>query len=332
MQAAEHEIGSMFVRMENVITFMIVRFVYETLHIGLSNANIVFSCMIIVVPCSIAPSTLKEFMDKPLYVIVDLIRKLGIMCGSQALINMLALDHSSQQMSFGVLLNSVLALTSLLVLLTVIPENWRSTDYVSRSVWLLLYMYADTIHKLLFIEENNIVLILLCIFIVALFTKYERQLEQIPGSGYVVQAIQMLIINVFIDGISNTRLNAIDTQAAIIVIFVEVLDTFSYRSPILANSRDYAVWKSTQLLFELYNAYSSGILISVAILIVLLLVKTAKTSLHTVLDLAILVMVKALLDAMSEQLSFTQSYDRALLLFMYVIFLHILIVGVTGRS
>ena len=97
----------------------------------------------------------------------------------------------------------------------------------------------------------------------------------------------------------------------------------SHVSSIFEETRDYAMWKVSQQLFRMYQAWDVDIVLSLAGSIVVLATRGVwSDNTQLVFQLVVLVFVSVVLDAASDFLQASASVDKSVLLFVYVIVIH----------
>ena len=310
-------------RIDSVITFALIGFVHRISRTVLEENEIALVAGTCIVLLYFSPQ------HTHISSVVIMIQKIVVMVFSQSVINVVSQNDALLQLhtlQYGILLRAFTITTCLLVLMSLLCYMFRSVDAVQRSMTLLLYIYADATEFIIAQLKLGGLLGALLGMLGYLVCHVYREHNTVSFSMlYISRALNMVCINIVLQSIVdvNTTYIGIEYQGAVLVIVLFMLDAFSVVMPALRESRDYAVWKSSQKLFLLVDALDVGI---DSLLFACLVVLSTKPLWHTLLtsvyELALLVIINVVLKLASDYIDQAYSIDKALLLFIYIIVIH----------
>ena len=310
-------------RIDSVITFALIRFVHSIGRTVFEEEELAL----------LAGTTLVllHFVSTKTHLasIVDMMKKILVMVFSQSVINVVSQNDALLQLHnphYSILLRAFTITTCLLVLMSLLCYAFRTVDAVQRSMTLLLYIYADATEFIIKqLKLGGLLGALLAILIYLTSYVYRHRSKVSFSVLYILRALNMVCINIVLQAIVDVDATYVGTeyQAAVLVIVLFLLDALSVVMPPLAESRDYAVWKSSQKIFILVDALDVG---TDTMLFACLIVLGTKPLWHSLLtsvyELALLVIINVILELASDYIDRAYNIDKALLLFIYIIIIH----------
>ena len=318
-------------RLDSVITFALIGFVSDILAESLSKLEIALVTTIILLTLRGVCNTQKLYQYSAVRQIVELLEKLSVMVLSQALISMVTEDSRILRMresSLAQLFVAFIVTTNLLVLVSLFAYAFSSVDAVSRSMTLLLYIYADATEIIVQrIELGRVSAALLCLLIWLVFLALDVRstYKQLFAVQYVLSATNMVCINVVLQSLVDVDASrdaaARDSFLLLVVLFF--LDGLAQLDERLGEARNYAIWKGSQKLFLVFRAFDVQLDAMLLLSLSLLYSRPLwKGLLSSVFELALLVVVNVVLDLANTYIAAAYTVDKAVLLFTYVVLLH----------
>lgn len=309
-------------RIDGVITFALIRFVHTMARLVLSEQELVLLSGVAIIVLYLTP---RSHLDH----VVLLTQKICVMVFSQSAINAVTQNqlvlHTDTQ-HYRILLQLFTITTCMLVLMSLLAYAFKTVDAVRRSMTLLLYIYADATELIVrTLRLGGFLAALLAIFVYLVFHTYGQRWKDNFTLLYIFRAFNMVCINLVLQSLVDVDSQFIGTeyQAAVLITVLFLVDAFSAVMPSLAETRDYAVWKSSQKLFLLVQAVNiSTEVLLFACLVVLSTRPVWRSLLTSVYELALLVVINVLLDIASKYIERAYTIDKAILLFIYILIIH----------
>ena len=180
-------------RLNGVITFTIIRFVYTILALHLSSIEIVLFAAISMLSLSVVRSH-----SVALNSIVSLVQKMSVMVASQVALRVLGVDTNlgySASTPVSTVLQTLTVVTCILVLASFVPQYFHDLDLVQRCVTLVLFTYAEAIESLFSVRRMGTTPSLVCVLVYMCLYKYESMLGKVFTLQYLIRAINMVTIN-----------------------------------------------------------------------------------------------------------------------------------------
>ena len=318
-------------RLDSVITFALIGFVHDILAAALSKLEIALVTSIVLLTLRGVCNTQKLAVYSAVRQIVELVEKLSVMVLSQALIGMVTDDSRILRMresSITQLYVAFVVTTNLLVFVSLLAYSFSNVDAVSRSMTLLLYIYADATEIIVQrIELGRVSASLLCVLIWLVFLALDvrRVYKAMFAVQYVLSATNMVCINVVLQSLvdvdASTDAAARDSFLLLVVLFF--LDGLAQLDERLGEARNYAIWKGSQKIFLVFRALDVSLDAMLLLSLGLLYSRPLwKGLLSAVFELALLVVVNVVLDLANTYIAAAYTVDKAVLLFTYVVLLH----------
>lgn len=318
-------------RLDSVITFALIGFVHDTLATAFDTLEVALVSGVVLLTLRGVCNTAKLSALSAVRQIVELLEKLAVMVLSQALISLVTQDSRILRMRESNLLLLFVAFvvtTNVLVLVSLLAYSFSSVDAVSRSMTLLLYIYADATEIIVQrIELGRVSAALLCLLIWLVFLALDvrRAFKALFAVQYVLSATNMVCINVVLQSLVDVDASrdaaARDSFLLLVVLFL--LDSLAQVDDRLTEARNYAIWKGSQKLFFVFRALDVSLDAMLLLSLGLLYSRPLwKGLLSAVFELALLVVVNVVLDLANAYIAAAYTVDKAVLLFTYVVLLH----------
>lgn len=321
-----HDIRDISGRLDSLVTFAIIRFVYAVYILYFSNDEIILFSVIIALVLSLLMNHPK--ISSALFVLSEQVQKISLLVLSQATIAKIGIDpvtDNYKDIPTSIIVQSMTVVTCILILSSVIPEYFQDSDVVQRCVTLLLYIYAEATETVFQELKGGILPTFICVFLYMCLHKYNDSIGHRFSVRYVLRALNMVTINFILRALTDVNMEVanLQIQTILYIVVLFLLDTLSHISPMFEETRDYAMWKVSQQLFRVYARYKIDTMVSVAISFLVLATRGVfAQNTQLVFQLLILVVVSIVLDAAAKYLQTAASVDKSIMLFLYVIGIH----------
>jgi len=187
------DLHNMSGRLNGVITFTIIPFVYSILVLHLSSIEIVLFASIGILSLLVVRSH-----SVALNSIVSLVQKMSVMVASQVALRVLGVDTNlgySASTPVSTVLQTLTVVTCILVLASFVPQYFHDLDLVQRCVTLVLFTFAEAIESLFSVRRMGTTPSLVCVLVYMCLYKYESMLGKVFTLQYLIRAINMVTIN-----------------------------------------------------------------------------------------------------------------------------------------
>jgi len=322
------EIRDMFDRLDSLITFTVIRFIYSICKLYLSDAETVVLCVITSMFLLLVP-TPAAHGDSALKSIYNSLQNVTLMVLSQAAVTSLgvgAMTVYTADVPVETVMLSIADVTCVLVLASVVAELGTSV-LVSRCVTILLYIYADAIESLFRANSGGILPTLVCILAYMCMHAYTSLSKNLFTAQYLLRAMNMVTVNFMLKALVDINRDSsnlyVDTVLYTLVLFL--IDVLSFVSVMFAETRDYAVWRVSQQLFLVYQAYQVDAIVALSFCCILLMSRTlwpTSKSMQLVQHVVVLVVISVFMDTATGYIKTQASVQSAVLLLAYVVFMH----------
>lgn len=312
-------------RLDSTVMFTMIRFVYAVFRETFGDGDIAVICGAAVVASGIAMHLRAHLGTLLLFQVVF---SLSSALLAQAVINVST--YNSRLLHYSIqsaprLLMDFIVVTSLLLGAAVIPPRVSRLPYINRAITILLYMYTDATEYIVEKLNMGITPSFVCILLYLVIVRYARFLATAPTLGYLVKALTMVSINVVLASVGTVNQQGSNryTQAVLLLIVLFVIDAVHRVTGAVQEGRDFAVWKSSKLLFEIYDTLDISMLATLSIAMLFIVVKHATLSRNsTLVETFLLISVNAILASLSSYTAVAYNMDKILMLFIYVIIIH----------
>jgi len=310
-------------RLSGIITFTIIRFVYGVCALHLSSIEIILFSAISVIFLSVIKSH-----SEALSTITEVMLQISVMVASQATVHVMGVDVSesySVNTPVFTVVQTLSVVTGILVLASVIPEYMQDSDLVQRCVTLVLFTYADAMESLFSVRRLGSTPSLICVLVYMCLHKYDMMLGKAFTVMYLIRALNMVTINFILRALVdvNQDVASIEIQTCLFLTVLFFLDVLGSVSSLFAETRDYAMWKVSLELFQVYKTLQIDLIVSlVGCLMVLATKRLWSDNTRIIFQLIILLVLNVVLDTASVYLQASTSVDKSVLLFIYIIGIH----------
>lgn len=320
-------------RLDSTIMFTMIRFVYGIFEASFPDSDIAIVCAVALVISGLGMRFRVHLGTRLLFQVTF---SLSSALLSQAIINIAT--RNSRLMTFSIqstprLLIDFVVVTSLLLGASVIPQSIQSLPYINRAITILLYMYTDATEYIIERLDMSLAPTFISILLYVVIVRFKPYLQTAPTLNYLIKAVNMVSINVVLSSIGSVSQQGSNryTLAVLLVIVLFIIDAIHRVTGALQEGRDFAIWKGSKLIFEIYDTMhiaTIATLSAAALFVIAKHVSRSKNS--TLVEIFLLVTVNALLDGLSQYTSIAYNLDTVLLLFIYVIFIHSVANGIAS--
>ena len=312
-------------RLDSTVMFTLIRFIFAILKLYLSNGEI---CLVCVIALLLTNGVRRVTHDAHSMLLFEVMDSLGSAVLSQAIINIATADErlmqsnvtQSQQLLLG-----FTVVSSLLLVVTIIPRTMRQLSYIDRSITLLLYMYTDATQYMIQQLDVSRSAGVLSVLLYMILSRFKTTLKQFPTVQYLVKAINMVSINILLESISRRSGSLTDqhTRAFLLVVTLFVIDALNRVTMALNEGRDFAIWKGALQIFNMYIQTDIDITVTLFAALLVLVAKHAATlNNSTLVELYMLITVNVILHSVSTVTDTSFSLDSILILFVIVLAIH----------
>lgn len=313
------------VRLDSVITFALIRFVHSILALFFSEIEIFVLCSIVLLMVTLVLRVVFTTPKSALYKMLKLTSNIVVMVLSQSVINLMTQNKRILKLRdthLGLLLESFVATTCLLVLLSLFTHIFHDVDAVQRSMNLLLFIYADATEFVIgALKIDALSSLSLSVLVYTFFIVYTNSQHTQFSLVYLLRGLNMVCMNVILRSFVQLDVEylGLEKQAFVLVLVLFLIDSFTQLVPKLNEARDYAIWKGSQKLFLVITYLELPPDTILFVTIALLYSKPLWNKMLTaVYELALLVILNIILDLASEYIATAYTVDKAILLFTYV--------------
>lgn len=331
------ELSEMEGRLDSTITFTLVRFLYNLAVSYLQMLDITMLCLVIALVCFILYPTTNSVRKKTvsennsqvsqtaLEVMIDMVLRFDFLILSQNISDIAAKYASSTaEMHASIISGRIAAGFGILLLVGATPYQFTDLSVTQRSISMILYILTDSTSSI--IQSLNVGVSPGLIAILSVIVLKKISADNKPTLIYVMKGVNMIIVNVFILSIVQDTYN-VQEKMALLLLAVFTIDTLQSSDDILADSRNYAVWKTAQQLHTLYSMYKTDSSVLVTLSVFVLYMQTqmmvSNTSINsTIVELLLLMTVNEVLSNIEDVMSSMNGMGSASLLMMYVIIIY----------
>lgn len=315
-------------RLDVMITYTIVKFMYAIGVQYLANSEVVLFAVVASIVTSTALAALT--LSSATHTVCVLVLKLALMLVSQGVVSMMGIDSTvlfNRGAPPQIVLQAMTSVTCILLMAGAVPDYFRESEVVQRCVVLLLYMYADAVESLFAVIDDGVIATLACLLVYVCMHKYDTRLRRHHSLAYLVRALNMVAINFLLRSLSTVSRQegglVVQTVLYLVVLFIFDMLCHLSATSMFAETRDYAIWKTAQQMFLVYRSYNLDLMLSVSAGIAMIGSRALwGRNTQLVFQLLALVVVSVVLDAASGMMRFSTSIDNVVLLFVYVLVIH----------
>jgi len=275
------ELCELISRLDNLLTFSLIRFLHELFLQYMQENTIVLLSALVVLCCE----------QTGLAVAVSRIMAL---MWSQSVINIATARNRLLEVddSLGFEeLQLFAAATALLVLGSVLGSVLQHKVWMRQCVSLLLFMYAEATQATLSTLRIGYSLIFVCTLLYGIAFR-ARSVVTADGST-ILQALQMICINTVLQTVdSNTSLH---TSTGMLVLILLVVDAASSALAVMSETRDYTLWKVSVRLTTVFARGGLPVVLAPLALVVVQIVP-AELCANTLRELVMLILFNSVID------------------------------------
>jgi hypothetical protein len=306
---------SVLSRLHNAITFTFVRFLYSTLTVYIEEAAIFWVCCIGICLLSLLPND-EMSLTHDVFRIFTLIM-------SQNIIN-ITTDHDNlfkvgARFDIQTLMNFTMG-TVLLMLSAEFCKHVDIQPWVRQIMTLILFMYAEALQRLIALLEIGGMVVILSVLVYFIIFRYRSYIEQIESLNYVTQALQMTCINLVLNDVVPLQLESPFVHTGFLILILMMVDVMASILTILAETREYAMWKVAGRLAVIYAETQVPIVVSVVMLVLVFYLSSLHVkNTHVIMDLSILTLLNHIVDVTTVDVMHVAGMQKAVDAFSYII-------------
>jgi|TARA_B100001094_G_scaffold149720_1_gene144903 hypothetical protein len=319
-------------RLDSAINFTLIRFIFKTLQMVLSNHEIILvnASLLLFINTTFASSLLLN-----VNVILTVVASLSSGLIAQALINTATSNEILASMTINQssrLLEQFTVTTAMLLFASIIPGQLQRKEYVSRAITILLYMYTDATQNIVNQLNFGWSPPFLCVLICILLHKNQEYLEQRKTLQYIVKALNMVAINILLTSVTTIDTNASDlhTSTAFLIVTLFSIDALMQLSVSFTEGRNYAIWKGAQQLFLVYQELQIDPIVTFVLACVFVILHTTSIQIisilhlqnNTILEIFLLIVVNVIIDQLQSKALSVFNIENGFVLILYIIAIH----------
>ena len=320
----QSEMINMSSRIEGVITFTLIRYVSTVLNNHISPDRIILYCVwllqfIFGLSCLKVKNSAFEEMLK-------IFKKLSIL-----LINQCIISKATREVSTANIESSIVVFTELTAILAfafIFCQIIHLEDYTDRGLTLLLYMYTDASNLIL--KSFNLEFAAVCVSaaLYVVMHVYKSSENKSTLLDFFLRAINMICVNLILNAfLLSSSVTNIHSVTMISILFLFLLSALEKIWNPLTESKDYALWRSAQNMYELYSKYEHDMIIAIFLLLTFVIIKTnltqqAISKLSTIMNLIALFLVNVVLGSVSQSILSIKSTYQIIVMLIHVILIH----------
>lgn len=335
-------IHDVFQRLETILTFTIVRFVQTLLTAYASNFDILLVAIMIALISYVVSfeeihsleqskdSSLVEddYAERHIKSIGFTISGPALLIFIQSVIASLRPQDDNPSSAFNVA-NFIVSSTCLVLLLGILPKRMMQTSHGQRFSKLVMYMYADSTSILFNNQDIDAIIPLLSVLLIvslSLISKYYH-LKKMTVIGYFTEALNVALINVLLQSLFSQSMghSHVILQILQMVLVLVILEYCTHILYFFDNLKGYALWKVSDLIFEIASTQFVGQteIAAVAFLTSLLWQLMSDFKSTVIFDLCSLVALNGFLDWIQHSITTTSSKDASFMFSSVLITLHV---------
>ena len=314
-------LGDLLRRLQNAITFTLIRYLYATL-LDFTDVHsiLVVSTLVVAALQSMVLDTTSLGHE---------IKRVTALLWNQTVVNIVTQNNSMFHVGYMnvTTVMNLTAATMLLVASSVVGNVAGPSSWLQQCLTMILFMYAEAMQQLLTISYMDTVLLPICALVYFVIVNYNKKLSvSLVAFQTITQALQMVCVNLVLASIVPRRLDSKHVHAGFLLLVLLVLDALSSIVPQLTESKEYALWKVAARLSLLYSETELPVLASMLLIVLLLHVKAMHVSrMRAVLDVVLLTLLNTLLTNMSANVFSASSYLSIVNAFSFIVIFNILL-------
>lgn len=312
-------------RIEGVITFTLIRYVFSVLNSKTDiNSIVVYSIWLLNL---IFGLSYLKISDAAINEILQIFKKLSILLINQCII----IGASRQDVADADASTCLIVFVQLITILSfafILSQVLHMPEYTNRGLTLLLYMFTDASNDILKSLNLEFAAVSVCLGVYVTYHIIDRVTELSELTNFFLRGLNMISINLILNTLlTNSNITNIHTTTILSLFFLYILTAVEKIWAPIAESKDYALWRSAQNIYELYSKYEKDFLVSMFLVLLFLMFRALFSKLQqerfaTMLNLIALFLVNVLLGLVSDVILATQSTYQVIVMLIYVILIH----------
>jgi hypothetical protein len=280
------ELCELISRLDNLLTFSLVRFLHDLFRLHVEENVIVLASALVVLLCEQAGTAAA-------------VSRITAMLFSQSVINIVT-SHSRLLRVADTLgfeeLQLFTAATALLILGSMLGHVLQHKAWMRQCVSLLLFMYAEATQAVLGTLRLGTSLAFVCILLYGVAVRSRAWCEQTGASAdtqTLLQALQMICINTILQRVETKT--AVHTSTGMYLLILLLVDAASAALRVMSETRDYTLWKVSARMSGLYARAGLPAVLAPLALVVVQVVPTELCP-RTLRELGMLVLFNSVID------------------------------------
>ena len=237
------ELCELISRLDNLLTFSLIRFLHDLLRLHIEEGTIVLGSALVVLLCEQTGTGAA-------------VSRITAMMWSQSIINIVTshsrLLHVADSLGFEEL-QLFTAATALLILGSMLGHVLQHKAWMRQCVSLLLFMYAEATQAVLGTLRLGTSLVFVCILLYGVAVRSRARGEQAGASAdtqTLLQALQMICINTILVRVETKT--AVHTSTGMFLLILLLVDAASSALQVMSETRDYTLWKVSVRMSAVY--------------------------------------------------------------------------------
>ena len=280
------ELCDLVSRLDNLLTFSLIRFLHELLRQYVEEESIVLLSALVVLVCEQAGTAAA-------------VSRIMALLFSQSIIN-IATSHSrllevADSLGFEEL-QLFTAATALLILGSMLGYILQHKIWMRQCVSLLLFMYAEATQAVLGMLHLGASVVFACILLYGVAVRVRAWCEHTgtsPGAQTLLQALQMICINTVLQRVESKT--SVHTSTGMFLLVLLVVDAASSALRVMSETRDYTLWKVSARMTAVYARAGLPVVLAPLALVVVQVVP-AELCARTLRELVMLVLFNNVID------------------------------------
>ena len=192
-------------------------------------------------------------------------------------------------------------------------------SWAKQVITLILYMYVEAIENIVSLLHLQNMILPLCILIYFLIFHFQKTISKWVVTANIIQAMQMTSINIILASVLMNNVQSLYIQTGFLLLILSIVDTLSELMPILKDSKDYALWKVSSHLAQMYAETELPVAVSAVLLVLLFFMNMQHiNNTQTVLDLSLLTILNHIVDRMTEDAFSLVAVQKSIDAFCYL--------------
>lgn len=321
-----NEVKQLAYRIEGSLIFTLVRFLYSLYNDMFNNVTIMFINVFILIICFSATQLILDPQNKTLARLLYLIQKFSTLVLTQTLIKSVQpmdLDNST----LVTLLQCLVSSLCLVILLTLLPKSFHSSENGQQFMRLVLFMFTDNTEFLVKRINFGWTLPFLAM---AGFVFLFHTTDWYHGSAILVTLTKafnlsltnLMILSSWTVSIGSTeQMSQLTQLIGLLVLFDALQDQF----PEFSAMRDYAVWQGAAQIYNLSKYESiSGVSLTIVCIFTIFVVQLS-VKIKALVELSVLIIINVILKNITLIVSTIHTNDVITIVILWLTIIEVVL-------